>query len=66
MSHIYNNLDIYRVFSDDFAILSEEVLEIDMELVEKSISIEDITFNLEVFKIKEKKIFSFHDLELLR
>jgi len=63
---LYPKLDIFRVFSDDFAILSNEILDVNMESLEEFICIEDISFTIEIFKIKEEKIFSFHDLELLR
>jgi len=66
LEKIYQNLNIFRVFSDDFAILCEERIDIDKELLAKSICIEDISWNIETINIKEKKIFSFHDLELLR
>ncbi len=62
----YPELDVFRVFSDDFAILSEELLDIDMNAFNKFICINDISWNLEKFYIEEKQIFSFHDFELLR
>ena len=66
LEKIFPHLDIFRVFSDDFAILSDTTLEIDDNIFEKFISVDEISFDVEKYDITEKNIFSFHDLELIR
>jgi len=66
LEKIYHPLNIFRVFGDDFAILSADKLDINQEVLSEFICKDDISFELKLFDIKEKKIFSFHDLELLR
>mgnify|MGYP000556528768 CR=1 FL=1 len=66
LENTYPDLYIFRVFSDDFAILSEDIIDIDRELLAKSICIENISLNIKKIDINEKKIFAFHDLELLK
>lgn len=66
LEEVFPNIDIFRVFSDDFTILTNEIINFKDKFLEKFIPIENISFNIEQHDIKEKKIFSFHDLELLR
>ena len=66
LEEIFPNTDIFRVFSDDFTFLTNELVDFENNFLTKFIPIEDISFNIEIFNIKEQKIFSFHDLELIR
>ncbi len=66
LEKIYTELDIFRLFADDFAIFSNTILEIDLKKLEKFICIGDIILNIEKIEIIEKEIFSFHHLELLQ
>jgi len=62
----YNKYNIFRVFGDDFAILSQDKLEIKRDELEKFICQDAICLEIEELNISEKKIYAFHDLELLK
>lgn len=66
LESIYKDFIIFRVFSDDFVILSKAVLNHDKENLEHLICKDEISLGIEVINIEENKIYSFHDLELKR
>jgi len=58
--------EVFRVYSDDFLVLTEEKIELDIEQLSEFIVRDDVSFNVESYNIEENKIFSFHDFELLK
>jgi len=66
LERIYQPLNVFRVFSDDFAILSDQKLNIDKDKLSQFICKEEISLEIERYDIEENKIYSFHDLEILR
>ncbi|MGB5866559.1 MAG: HD domain-containing phosphohydrolase [Arcobacteraceae bacterium] len=63
---VYKDLNIFRVFSDDFVILSKEELHFNKQNLEQLLCIDEIILEIEIFNIEEQEIYSFHDLELIR
>jgi putative nucleotidyltransferase with HDIG domain len=58
--------EVFRVYSDDFLILTEEKIELNIEQLNEFILRDDLSFNVKSYNIQENKIFSFHDFELLK
>jgi putative nucleotidyltransferase with HDIG domain len=66
LEELYKDFNIFRIFGDDYVILSKNKLEINKDILEKFICKEGISLEIEIYDIKEKQIFSFHDLEVLK
>lgn len=62
----YHTEDIFRIFSDDFIILSSTSLNISKEEITSTIGIKEISVELKEFHLIDNKISSVHDLELLQ
>ncbi|MEA3554618.1 MAG: HD-GYP domain-containing protein [Campylobacterota bacterium] len=66
LQKILNLNEVFRVYCDDFLILSEEKIELNIEQLNKFIVRDDVSFNIESYDIEKNKIFSFHDFELIK
>ena len=66
LESIYSGLTIFRVFSDDFVIISKEVLHMNKEKLESILCKDEITLEIDIVNIEESEIYSFHDLERIR
>ena len=66
LQNIYSDSLLFRVYSDDFLILSKEDIKIDEDELREFICVNDkITFEVDKYNIVENKIFSFNHLERL-
>jgi len=63
LTELFKGKDIFRVFSDDFIIMSEEKIEIDTRVLEEFILVDGITFMIYSYDILNEHIDSFQALE---
>ncbi|MEA2018358.1 MAG: diguanylate cyclase [Campylobacterota bacterium] len=66
LQNIYDDDLIFRIYSDDFLILSTKKIVDDSESLKKFICRDGLDFETKKYNIEEDSIFSFHDLELLK
>jgi len=65
LQNIYRNNLVFRIYSDDFLILSKNEISLDKDTLTKIICRDGITFELMKYNIAKNKILSLHDFELL-
>ena len=65
LESIFSEYNIFRIFSDDFVLLSDIELDIDRKMIQNIISKEEISFDIKTYDIEEEKMNSMHSLETL-
>lgn len=65
LSEMFPEKMIFRVFNDDFVILSDEELTIDKDKLESFIIRNDLNLEIKAFNITEEKIYNIKKLERL-
>jgi len=63
---IYNDSLIFRIYDDDFLIISSRKIDIKRDILDKFILRDDLFYTLKEFDIDNDNIFSLHDFELKR
>ncbi len=64
LQDIYTDALVFRVYSDDFLILSQEIIALDEDKLAKFICIKNMVFSIKKIDIVENKIFSLHDFNM--
>lgn len=66
LKNIFSEYNIFRVFSDDFIILSDVELNIDREVIQSCISKREISFDIQTYDIVKEKIDSIQSIDILQ
>ncbi|MCD4757685.1 MAG: HD domain-containing protein [Arcobacteraceae bacterium] len=66
LKNIFSEYNIFRVFSDDFIILSDVELNIDREVIQSCISKKEISFDIQTYDIVKEKIDSIQSIDILQ
>ena len=66
LQNIYKDALIFRIYGDNFAILTKEKVELNIKQLEKFICIDGIVFETQIFDIQKQEIFSLEIFESLK
>ena len=66
LEKVFDGSTIFRIFSDDFIILSEKELKINQEQIRSFISKEELSLDIKSYDIFKDSITSLHKLEILQ
>ncbi len=66
LSTLYPNSIVFRVYSDDFLIVSKDKISVDKEKLNEIICKHGMNFETEYYNLENQSIYTLHDFELAR